>query len=87
MPLIEVLFHMERAGININTRELEAFSQLLNQNLTALQETMFQEAGTTFNIDSPKQLGEILFGHLKLDEKAKKQKQVNLKQMKLLYSN
>ena len=74
MPLIEVLFHMERAGININTRELEEFSQLLNQNLTALQETMFQEAGTTFNIDSPKQLGEILFGHLKLDEKAKKTK-------------
>ena len=33
MPLIEVLFHMERAGININTQELEAFSQLLNQNL------------------------------------------------------
>ena len=74
MPLIEVLFHMERAGININTQELEAFSQLLNQNLSALQETMYQEAGTTFNIDSPKQLGEILFGHLKLDEKAKKTK-------------
>ena len=74
MPLIEVLFHMERAGININTRELEAFSQVLNQNLNALQETMFQEAGTSFNIDSPKQLGEILFGHLKLDEKAKKTK-------------
>ena len=74
MPLIEVLFHMERAGININTQELEAFSQVLNQNLNALQETMFQEAGTTFNIDSPKQLGEILFGHLKLDEKAKKTK-------------
>ena len=74
MPLIEVLFHMERAGININTQELEVFSQLLNQNLSALQETMYQEAGTTFNIDSPKQLGEILFGHLKLDEKAKKTK-------------
>ena len=64
----------ERAGININTQELEAFSKVLNQNLNALQETMFQEAGTTFNIDSPKQLGEILFGHLKLDEKAKKTK-------------
>ena len=87
MPLIEVLFHMERAGININTRELEAFSQLLNQNLTALQETMFQEAGTTFNIDSPKQLGKFCLVTLSLMKRLKKQKQVNLKQMKLLYSN
>ena len=59
---------MERAGININTKELEAFSKLLNQNLNTLQQRMFQETGTTFNIDS-KQLGEILFGHLKLDKR------------------
>ncbi len=74
MPLIEVLYHMEREGININTKELQSFSKLLNQNLNELQELMYQEAGTTFNIDSPKQLGDILFENLMLDEKAKKTK-------------
>ena len=74
---------MESAGISINTQELEAFSKILNKNLEELKETMYSEAGVSFNIDSPKQLGDVLFGQMKLDEKLKKQKQVNLKQMKL----
>ena len=74
MPLIEVLFHMESAGISINTQELEAFSKILNKNLEELKETMYSEAGVSFNIDSPKQLGDVLFGQMKLDEKAKKTK-------------
>ena len=61
MPLIEVLFHMEERVLILSHQELESFSQLLNQNLNTLQESMFQEAGTTFNIDSPKQLRKFIW--------------------------
>ena len=53
---------MESAGISINTQELEAFSKILNKNLEELKETMYSEAGISFNIDSTKQLGDVLFG-------------------------
>ncbi len=61
MPLCVCLYRMEREGILVRREELKQFSDTLMQELTQLEETIYAEAGETFNINSPKQLGEILF--------------------------
>ena len=74
IPLMRVLHDMERQGIKINTESLSSFSKELNISLTDLEQSIFHLGETEFNIDSPKQLGEVIFGKLNLDEKAKKTK-------------
>ncbi|MDG1690260.1 MAG: DNA polymerase I [Flavobacteriales bacterium] len=74
IPLMRVLHDMERQGIKINTESLSSFSKDLNVSLANLKQSIFQLSETEFNIDSPKQLGEVIFGKLNLDEKAKKTK-------------
>ena len=74
IPLMRVLHDMEKQGIKINTESLSIFSKNLNISLTNLKQSIFQLSETEFNIDSPKQLGEVIFGKLNLDEKAKKTK-------------
>ena len=74
IPLMRVLHDMERQGIKINTESLSSFSKNLNISLGNLKQSIFQLSETEFNIDSPKQLGEVIFGKLNLDEKAKKTK-------------
>ncbi len=74
IPLMRVLHDMERQGIKINTESLSSFSEELNISLANLKESIFQLSETEFNIDSPKQLGDVIFGKLNLDEKAKKTK-------------
>ena len=74
IPLMRVLHDMERQGIKINTESLSSFSKNLNISLAKLKQSIFQLSETEFNIDSPKQLGEVIFGKLNLDEKAKKTK-------------
>lgn len=74
IPLMRVLHDMERQGIKINTESLSSFSKDLNISLANLKQSIFQLSETEFNIDSPKQLGEVIFGKLNLDEKAKKTK-------------
>lgn len=74
MPLVEVLYGMEKEGISINREALEEFSKQLNSSLKTLKSAIISLAEEDFNIDSPKQLGEILFGKMELDEKAKKTK-------------
>ena len=74
IPLIRVLHDMERQGIKINTESLSSFSKNLNISLANLKQSIFKLSETEFNIDSPKQLGEVIFGKLNLDEKAKKTK-------------
>jgi DNA polymerase-1 len=74
IPLMRVLHDMERQGIKINTESLSNFSKNLNISLANLKKSIFQLSETEFNIDSPKQLGEVIFGKLNLDEKAKKTK-------------
>ena len=74
IPLMRVLHDMERQGIKINTESLSVFSKDLNISLAHLKQSIFQLSETEFNIDSPKQLGEVIFGKLNLDEKAKKTK-------------
>jgi DNA polymerase-1 len=73
-PLVSVLAAMEFEGVNINVTFLKEYSIKLQEELLLLEKSIYELAGTTFNIDSPKQLGDILFEKLKIDEKAKKTK-------------
>lgn len=74
MPLIYVLAEMEATGVKLDTNALKQSSEVLSQQLTALEDSIYDLAGQSFNINSTKQVGEILFDKLKLDEKAKKTK-------------
>jgi DNA polymerase-1 len=73
-PLISVLADMENEGIKLDVPALNAMSESLNEEAISMKEKVFELAGVEFNLDSPKQLGEILFDHLKIDENAKKTK-------------
>ncbi len=74
MPLMPVLADMERTGVRIDTDALRQSSQLLGEQLVALEQEIYESAGMEFNINSPKQVGEVLFDHLKLLPNAKKTK-------------
>ena len=74
MPLIYVLAEMEATGVKLDTEALKQSSEVLSQQLIALEQSIYELADQTFNINSTKQVGEILFDKLKLDEKAKKTK-------------
>jgi DNA polymerase-1 len=71
-PLLPVLAAMENEGIRLDPVALGEVGKKLRADLARLETSIYQHAGTTFNIGSPKQLGEILFGKLALDPKAKK---------------
>ncbi len=73
-PLIPVLVEMEAEGVCINKQFLNDYSIELQKEISQLEKRIIELAGVTFNIASPKQLGEVLFDHLKLDPKAKKTK-------------
>lgn len=72
MPLIPVLASMELTGVKLDSQALNEFSGQLLQEIISIQETIWQLAGVEFNISSPKQLGDILFEKLKVDENPKK---------------
>lgn len=72
MPLIPVLGAMEMEGIRLDVPALRSMSEELNEDLIRLQSEIIELAGVDFNIQSPKQLGDILFDHLKIDSNAKR---------------
>ena len=74
IPLVSVLTAMEIEGINLNTEFLGGLSTILTSDISELESAIFEQAGETFNIASPKQLGPILFDKLKLVDKPKKTK-------------
>ncbi|MGN7709284.1 DNA polymerase I [Chryseobacterium sp. 22543] len=74
MPLMEVLAKMELAGISLDEKWLAQESIDLENDLKQLETTIFELSGEEFNMNSPKQLGEILFEKMQLDPKAKKTK-------------
>ena len=74
MPLIPVLSTMEMEGIKIDIDALADFSKDLEKKIVELNDNVQELAGTPFNLASPKQLGQILFEHLKLVDKPKKTK-------------
>ncbi|MBP1667621.1 MAG: polA, partial [Bacteroidetes bacterium] len=71
MPLIQVLASMERNGVILDEEELKRITVDLRDDIIALEKEIYSLAGTEFNISSPKQLGDILFVRLKLDDKAR----------------
>lgn len=73
-PLIPVLAEMESNGVKIDTGSLGEISQDLAKTILETEDVIYRMAGANFNIASPRQLGEILFDKLKLDDKAKKTK-------------
>jgi DNA polymerase-1 len=73
-PLIEVLAAMEFEGVKIDTESLKEMSIALEKESREIEEKVYEMAGETFNLASPKQLGDILFNKLALDPKAKKTK-------------
>ncbi len=74
MPLVPVLSRMEANGVKIDTQNLQQISEEFGGEIRKIEEQIYELAGAPFNIASPKQLGEILFERLKIDEKAKKTK-------------
>ena len=66
MPLSDVLFEMEANGVRLDVAVLEELSQECQTKIAQLEEALFKIAGTPFNVNSPKQLSEILFERLKL---------------------
>ena len=74
MPLVRVLAEMERNGVRIDTASLAETSRAFTQRMNEIEERIYQLAGETFNIASPKQVGEILFEKLKIIDKPKKTK-------------
>ena len=74
MPLISVLSKMEMEGVKIDIDALADFSKELEEKIIQLNDNVQKIAGTPFNLASPKQLGQILFEHMKLVEKPKKTK-------------
>ena len=74
MPLVKVLKDMEFEGISIDVPALIDYSKELDETLFRLDAEIKDAAGENFNIDSPKQLGEVLFEKLKISSKAKKTK-------------
>ncbi len=72
IPLLRVLADMELEGINLDTAFLKELSGALENDIASLEKRIYEAAGETFNIGSPKQLGEILFDKMKLVDKPKK---------------
>jgi DNA polymerase-1 len=74
LPLSAILHEMELAGVRIDVAMLKQAESQLNEELQTLEQKIYAAADATFNINSPKQVGEVLFDQLKLDAKAKKSK-------------
>jgi DNA polymerase I len=71
MPLIRVLSEMENNGVRLDLEDLKSISGELRSDILSLEWEIYELAGMEFNISSPKQLGDILFVRLKLDDKAR----------------
>src|SRR5690554_3980207 len=74
MPLLQVLIEMEAVGVKIDVPALQESGTVLEERLTALEKEIISMAGRDFNVNSPRQVGEVLFEDLKIDAKAGKTK-------------
>ena len=74
LPLSQVLKEMQDAGVRIDVPMLKMAEEQLTQELVSIEQEIYSSVGLTFNVNSPKQVGEVLFDHLKLDAKVKKSK-------------
>lgn len=74
MPLVPVLADMEMEGVCLDTESLKETNRKFNDRLSEIERTIYEQAGQQFNIQSPRQVGDILFAKLQLVEKPKKTK-------------
>lgn len=74
MPLVPVLADMELHGVRLDTAALEETSRIFTERMNQYEQEIYELAGESFNISSPKQVGEMLFGKLQIMEKPKKTK-------------
>ena len=74
MPLVPVLAEMEMTGVRLDTDALAETSKVLTERMQQIEQNIYGLAGHEFNIASPKQVGEVLFGEMKIVEKPKKTK-------------
>ncbi len=74
VPLMNVLVKMEMEGVRIDPDFLNVMSEELQKDIITVEDKIYEACGLRFNIGSPKQLGDVLFDHLKIDDKAKKTK-------------
>lgn len=74
LPLVSILKEMENAGVRVDVEKLRQGEMQLTAELNELEQRIYSSVGTQFNINSPRQVGELLFEQLKLDSKAKKSK-------------
>ena len=74
MPLVNVLADMELTGVRLDTEALQETSQGLGKRLEELEQRIYRQAGHSFNIASPKQVGDVLFDEMRLVEKPRKTK-------------
>ena len=74
MPLVPVLVNLESNGVRIDTESLRETSRLFTARLAEIEQDIYRLTGERFNIASPRQVGEVLFEHLKIADKAKKTK-------------
>jgi len=74
VPLIKVLADMELEGIRVDEQFLRKYSDILQADISAVEEEIYSLAGEKFNIDSPKQLGVVLFEKMKITDQVKKTK-------------
>lgn len=74
MPLVKVLADMELNGVRLDIQQLKLTQQTFTERMNAYERHAYEEAGETFNIASPKQVGDILFGKMQLLEKPKRTK-------------
>jgi len=74
LPLSAILREMEQIGVRVDVPMLKQAEAKLNNELQTIEQQIYTSVGMTFNINSPKQVGEVLFDQLQLDDKAKKSK-------------
>ena len=74
MPLVRVLADMELNGVCLDTEALQDTSKIFNERMREYEQEIYKEAGEEFNVSSPKQVGDILFGKLQIMDKPKKTK-------------
>ena len=74
MPLVRVLADMELSGVRLDTDALQETSRIFTERMSQYEQEIYKEAGEDFNISSPKQVGDILFGKMQIMDKPKKTK-------------
>lgn len=87
MPLVPVLAEMETTGVRLDTEALAETSKVLTERMKQIERNIYELAGHEFNIASPKQVGEVLFGEMKIVEKPKRPRPDSTSRLRRCFSS